>query len=63
MYINNLRKIRQAKNMTIRDLAEKSGVSIGYICHLERGTRKNPTIEVIEKLAKALGEPAIKIFF
>lgn len=63
MNINNLKKIRQEKNMTIRDLAEKSGVSIGYICHLERGTRKNPTIEVIEKLAKALGEPAIKIFF
>lgn len=63
MNINNLKKIRQEKNMTIRDLAEKSGVSIGYICHLERGTRKNPTIEVMEKLAKALEEPAIKIFF
>lgn len=63
MYKNNLRKIRQEKNMTIRDLAEKSGVSTGYICHLEKGSRKNPTIEVMEKLAKALGEQAIKIFF
>lgn len=63
MYKNNLRKIRHEKNMTIRDLAEKSGVSTGYICHLEKGSRKNPTIEVMEKLAKALGEPAIKIFF
>lgn len=63
MHINNLKKIRQEKNMTIRELADKSGVSTGYICHLEKGSRKNPTIEVMEKLAKALGEPAIKIFF
>lgn len=63
MYINSLRKIRKSKNLTIKELAEISGVSIGYICHLEKGTRKNPSRIVMEKIAKALGEPIIKIFF
>lgn len=63
MYINNLRKIRKSRNLTIKDLSEISGVSIGYICHLEKGTRQNPSREVMEKISKALGEPIIKIFF
>lgn len=63
MYINNLRKIRKVKNLTIKDLADISGVSIGYICHLEKGTRQNPSREVMEKISKALGEPVTKIFF
>lgn len=63
MYINNLKKIRKSQNLTIKELAEISGVSIGYICHLEKGTRKNPSRSVMEKIAKALGEPIIKIFF
>ena len=63
MYISNLRKIRKTKNLTIKELSEISGVSMGYICHLEKGSRKNPSIYVMEKIAEALGEPIIKIFF
>lgn len=63
MCINNLKKIRKSKNLTIKELAEISGVSTGYICHLERGTRKNPSRTVMEKIADALNEPIIKIFF
>lgn len=63
MYINNLRKIRKSKNLTIQELSELSGVSMGYICHLEKGSRQNPSREVMEKIAKALGEPITKIFF
>ena len=50
MYINSLRKIRKEKNMTIKELSDLSGVSMGYICHLERGTRKNPSRDVMETL-------------
>lgn len=63
MFINNLRKIRKTKNLTIKDLSDLSGVSMGYICHLEKGTRQNPSREVMEKIAKVLNEPIIKIFF
>ena len=63
MSTNNLTKIRKTKNLTIKELSDLSGVSMGYICHLEKGSRKNPSIYVMEKIAKALGEPIIKIFF
>ena len=63
MYINILTKIRKTKNLTIQELSELSGVSMGYICHLERGTRQNPSREIMEKIAEVLKEPIIKIFF
>ena len=63
MFINNLKRIRISKNLTIKELSELSGVSMGYICHLEKGTRKNPSRDVMEKIAKVLDEPIIKIFF
>ena len=63
MYINNLRKIRKSKNLTIQELSELSGVSMGYICHLERGSRQNPSRDVMEKISKVLEEPIAKIFF
>lgn len=63
MYINNLKSIRKQKKITIRELSELSGVSMGYICHLEKGSRKNPSRDVMEKISKALKEPIAKIFF
>lgn len=63
MYINNLRKIRKSKNLTIQELSELSGVSMGYICHLEKGSRQNPSRDVMEKISKVLEEPIAKIFF
>ena len=60
---DNLKRIRISKNLTIKELSELSGVSMGYICHLEKGTRKNPSRDVMEKIAKVLDEPIIKIFF
>lgn len=63
MDINNLKKIRKSKDLTIQQLSDLSGVSMGYICHLEKGTRRNPSRDVMEKIAKVLEEPIIKIFF
>lgn len=63
MYINNLKRIRKQKNLTIRELSNLSGVSMGYICHLEKGSRKNPSRDVMEKISKVLEEPIAKIFF
>ncbi len=63
MYTNKLKFIRKSENMTIQELSEKSGVSMGYICHLERGTRKNPSKEIMEKIAVALKRTVTEIFF
>ena len=63
MYINNLKNIRKTSGLTIKQLAEMSGVSMGYICHLEKGTRENPSKEVMEKIALALEKTVSEIFF
>lgn len=63
MNMNKLKKIRKAKGMTLNRLSELSGISMGYICHLEKGTRKNPSKETMEKIAKALDKSVIEIFF
>lgn len=63
MSVNNLKKYRKNKNLTIKELSEKSGVSMGYICHLENGTRSNPSKEIMEKIAKVLNKNIMEIFF
>jgi transcriptional regulator with XRE-family HTH domain len=50
----NVRKRREARELTQEKLAEKSGLDPTYISDIERGQR-NPGIKNIAKLAKALG--------
>ncbi len=40
---------------TYRSLAERTGLSAGYLNHLVHGNRPVPSTEVIVSLAKALG--------
>lgn len=63
MYYNKLKEIRKEKEMTLEELSEKCGVSAGYLCHLENGSRAHPSIEVMEKIAKALNKTIFEIFF
>ena len=49
-----LKKLREDKGYTIKQLAEKAGVSNGTVGDIETGRNKS-TIKTIEKLAKALG--------
>ena len=50
----NVRRIRIEKGLTQEDLADRAEVSQHYVSVLENG-RRNPTIETIGVLAKALG--------
>lgn len=63
MKVNKLREIRKEKGMTIKELSDISGVSVGYICHLERGTRKNPSRKIMKKISNALEKTMVEIFF
>lgn len=63
MYHNQVRKIREEKGMTLVKLSELSGVSVGYLCHLEKGSRKNPSIGIMEKISTALNKSITEIFF
>ena len=51
---NNLKKLRRRKGWSQETLAAEAGLHRTYVSGVERGDR-NPTIEVIAKLAKALG--------
>ena len=50
----NLRRIRLQKQLTQPALADKSGVSKGYVYMLESGEMTNPTLDILHKIADAL---------
>lgn len=63
MYNNKIRKFRESKNKTLKELADEVGISAGYLSHLERGSRNNPSKEVMERIAEALNSSIAIIFF
>lgn len=63
MYNNKIKKIRISKNMTLKELAEEVGISVGYLSHLENGSRNNPSKEVMERISIALKSSIPEIFF
>lgn len=60
---NKIRLIREEKGMTLLKLSSLSKVSVGYLCHLELGTRTNPSLEVMERISKALNKSIAEVFF
>ena len=56
-------KIRIAKGMTLRVLAERSDLAESYICKVIRGKLRNLTLETIRKIAdKGLDVPVGALF-
>ncbi|MDP3675571.1 MAG: helix-turn-helix transcriptional regulator [Novosphingobium sp.] len=49
----NLRRAREAEGISQEELADRSGLHRTYVSGVERGIR-NPTVIVLEKIAKAL---------
>jgi transcriptional regulator with XRE-family HTH domain len=49
-----LRAIREKKGLSLRALADRSGVAFGAINRIELG-KTTPRLETLERLAKALG--------
>ncbi len=50
-----LKRLRGERELTMEALARRVGVSDAYIAQLETGVRKNPSLDVLKRLAKALG--------
>jgi transcriptional regulator with XRE-family HTH domain len=50
----NMKKIREAKGMSQGDIYRATKIERAYISNLEAG-KQNPTLETMEKIAKALG--------
>jgi len=53
-------QLRKGRGWTKRDLATRAGISYGYLWRLEDG-RQDPTLTVLEKLAKAFGVRAARL--
>ena len=49
-----LRELRQIRNMTLKEVAEIAGISVGYLSQLERNQSRLP-IGVLKKISDALG--------
>ena len=52
---------RKSRGLTIKQLEKKSGVSASFISRIENDTG-NPSVEIVRKLAEALGIPLSDFF-
>lgn len=62
MCCNNIRKYRKEMKMTLQELSKLTGLSLGYISHLERGTRNNPSYETMKTISIALEKSIYTVF-
>ncbi len=53
-------ELRTKRNMSKRALAEAAGISYGYLWRLE-AARQDPTLTVLEKIARALKVPVAQL--
>ena len=52
----NVRSVRKSRGITLKELAEKTGLSIGYISQIERDLT-DPSLSTLRKLSGALDVP------
>lgn len=50
----NLKKLRRKKGYSLEKVARLANLSLNTIVKIENGVNKNPTIETLTKIAKAL---------
>jgi len=51
----NIKKLRKRKNFSQEKLARMADVANNTIIKIESGENKNPTLETLQKVSKALG--------
>lgn len=56
-----LRSLRQEREMTLKGLSDKSGLSIGFLSQVERGN-SSLTITSLQRIAEAFGVPITTFF-
>lgn len=50
----NVRRIRRAQDLSQEELAHRADIHRTYLSALERSGGRNPTIRVVERIARAL---------
>ena len=60
--MNRIEAIKKRRRLSYGDIADRAGVSTQYIFLLAKGRRTNPSFDVMQKIAAALGEKVEKVF-
>lgn len=58
---NMLRQLREAKGLTQVEVAKRAKMTQTYVAKLESGDKKNPSLAILKRLAKALGVPVTEL--
>ena len=58
-----LRLLRISNDLSIKQLSEKTGISVSYITDIEKGARSKPSIDILDKYSKALNVSKQTIMF
>jgi transcriptional regulator with XRE-family HTH domain len=58
----NIRKLRQEKGISQDRLSKEADLALNTIVKIETGESSNPTVETLEKIAKALGVSVGELF-
>jgi len=57
-----VREIRKKRKWSLLELSMRANINRNYLCDLENG-RRNPTLEVLERLAKAFNMSISELTF
>lgn len=60
--MKKLQLLRIKERLTITQLGEKTGISPSYLSQLERGKKNNPSLAVLNTLAKEFKVPVTVLF-
>lgn len=56
-----LRELREARGLTQAQLAERAQVALSYVTVIEAGHERNPSRQILQRIARALGVPAKRL--
>lgn len=58
-----IKEYRIQKGFKLNEFARTLGLAPSYLCALELGRKKNPSKEVMDKIASALGKSVPEVFY
>jgi transcriptional regulator with XRE-family HTH domain len=61
-FSDNICKLRQKKGMSQDRLSKEADLALNTIVKIETGENPSPTVETLEKIAKALGVSVADLF-
>jgi transcriptional regulator with XRE-family HTH domain len=51
-----IRRLREAQNLSVKQLAERVGIARQYLSLIELGVKKQPSIDTLAGIARELGQ-------